>query len=315
MNEKKSAIMPLALRRRKSDNFNQHLLNVPYDKEYNYLGIVFVLTLQFDITLRKSSALVREMNNYGVLKQGNLSANHRLSIWNTYFSSKLAYPLLALSLMNKTATKKVSSQIAMSVKRCLGLNQCLEKEKLYTWLYELTPKEKAEFSLLRTVKKLISADYRIENLEFFINKITSCSKEDISGYIDGKTKLNALKSKLLENRAHKEGISNGKPFETLCSSDLDWLRFSSKELDIFRWKGKLCSLCNQPLSTNHLKACMGTLKDRDDIKCRTGIEAIDLMEDPSLLNAKPASIKKSLKSYVAGRISKMIHSAGGKATL
>ena len=123
------------------------------------------------------------MNNYGVLKQGNLSANHRLSIWNTYFSSKLAYPLLALSLMNKTATKKVSSQIAMSVKRCLGLNQCLEKEKLYTWLYELTPKEKAQFSLFRTVKKLISADYRIENLKFFINKISSCSKEDISGGI------------------------------------------------------------------------------------------------------------------------------------
>ena len=32
----------------------------------------------------------------------------------------------------------------MAIKKCLGLNTCLSSEKMYSWLFELTPKERAE---------------------------------------------------------------------------------------------------------------------------------------------------------------------------
>ena len=147
MNDK-SAILPLARRKAKNDEFNRCVLNVLYVRVYKYLGIVFDYTLKFDLSLRKVVKSVREMNNYRVLTQDNLSLNQKLSIWNTYFLSKLSYPLLVLSLLNKSAMKRVVSQMTVSIKNCLGLNRALSNQKLYTWIYGLTPVEKAELSLL-----------------------------------------------------------------------------------------------------------------------------------------------------------------------
>jgi len=58
LNAKKSAIMPLANRRSKKDNFvNKTLLDIPYVTEYKYLGITIDYTLRFDQTLKNTSKL------------------------------------------------------------------------------------------------------------------------------------------------------------------------------------------------------------------------------------------------------------------
>ena len=58
MNERKSAVLPLALRKSKKDNFNRNILNVPFVKEYKYLGIIFDYSLKFDSSLSKASKAV-----------------------------------------------------------------------------------------------------------------------------------------------------------------------------------------------------------------------------------------------------------------
>jgi len=78
LNEKKSAILPLALRKNKKDNFNKTLCNIPYVREYKYLGIIFDYTLKFESSLRNASSIVRQMNNYSILKQENLSIGKRI---------------------------------------------------------------------------------------------------------------------------------------------------------------------------------------------------------------------------------------------
>ena len=211
--------------------------------------------------------------------------------------------------------RKIMSRITAAIKSCLGLNKALSNDKLYTWLYELTPSERAQFSLLRTLRSLTIIKHKITNLEYFTNKITSCCKSDLNNYLQGKTKLKDLKLKVIKEKAKNEGILCGKPFETLYSNDLDWLRYSTKELDIFRWNGKTCFHCGLALNTEHLKTCIGTRKDRDDIKNLTGIEAEKVMDDPSLLNSEPDKNRKNLKSFVAGRISKMIHTAKSRGTM
>ena len=250
------------------------------------------------------------MNSYSILSQDNISITLKLSIWKTYFHSKLIYPLIVLCLMNKSSARKISSQISMSIKKCLGLHQSLSKEKLYAWLYELTPTERAEIFLLKTLKKLKKMNHRIRNESYFLNSIKSCEKDVIEKYMSDKININEIKESIMEKRAKEAGISNGKPFETICSNDLDWIRFTTKELDIYRWKGTTCSRCNKYLSTEHLKICVGMTKEREQIKLKTGIEASKILEDPSILNKRKKSEAKSLKSFVAGRISKMIHSAG-----
>ena len=277
-------------------------------KEYKYLGIVFDYSLKFDTSLKKVSKQVRAMNNYNVLTQDNLSITQKLNIWKTYFCSKLMYPLLILCITNNTAAKTISSQICISIKKCLGLNQCLPKEVLFTWLYELTPNERAELFLLRTLKKLMISKHKIRNREYLLSKITCCNKEEILDYMEDKIKLNQLKENIMKRKTNSAGISHGRPFETIYSKDLDWIRFSTKELDIFRWKNVLCNHCKSRLSTDHLKVCVGTSKERELITMKTGIEASEIFKDPSILNKRPDV--KTIKSFVAERISKMVHSAG-----
>ena len=273
------------------------------------MGLIFDYSLKFDSTLRKASNLVRYMNNYEVLTQRNLSISQKLAIWKTYFCSKLVYPLVILCLMNKSASQKVASQFSMSIKKCLGLHQSLPKEILFTWLYELMPNERAEIFVLRLVRKLQNKDHKTKNQDFFLSKISNCSKEEINKYLCGELKLHDIKESLLNKRAKAAGIRNGKPFETLCSNDLDWLHFTTKELDIYRWKGKTCNLCRGNLSTEHLITCVDLERDRKLIGSKTGVEASIVLEDPSILNKRPKLDAKNLKSFVAGRISKMIHSA------
>ena len=67
MNVRKSAVLPLALRKNKKDNFNHNILNVPLVREYKYLGIIFDYSLKFDSSLNKARRAVRTMNNYSVL--------------------------------------------------------------------------------------------------------------------------------------------------------------------------------------------------------------------------------------------------------
>jgi len=119
-----------------------------------------------------------------------------------------------------------------------------------------------------------------------------------------------LRIAILGNKSKREGLSNGKPFETLCTKDLDWFKFSTKEINIYRWKNAICYFCKGKLNTDHLKTCRGTEREREIIKNKTGVEAVKLLEDPSILNSLPNNSRKSMKSFVAERVSKMIHSAG-----
>ncbi|HRP36753.1 MAG TPA: hypothetical protein PLS50_03005 [Candidatus Dojkabacteria bacterium] len=224
-------------------------------------------------------------------------------------------PLMVLNLMNKTTATQVSSQISMAIKRCLGVNQCLSKDKLYAWLYELTPLERAELSLLRLLKKLRKTKLPMKNIDYFLNKVTSCKREEMHEYFEDQTTLSKIKESILQNKTKTIGLKNGKPFESLNTSDLNWLRFTTKEIDIYRWKGKTCMYCNGNLSTDHLLICVGTKKDREDIKVSTGIDAGLILKDPSLLNEKKDKERKSLKSFVAKKISKMIFSAERRALL
>jgi len=160
------------------------------------------------------------------------------------------------------------------------------------------------------MKKLLKSNHHIKNKTYFLNSITSRDKEDVLKFLNDEIKINAIKEKLIDKRAKKAGIQNGKPFESISSKDLDWIRFTTKELDIFRWKGATCKLCKNYLSTEHIKICVGTESEREKIKLKTGYEASIILEDPSLLNKGPKHEVKNLRSFVAGRISKMIHSAG-----
>ena len=165
------------------------------------------------------------------------------------------------------------------------------------------------------MRKLLDIDLKIINLEYFIGTVRCCSIEDIFDCLQGEIKLSTLKAKVIKERAKKEGITHGKPFETMCSNDLDWLRLTTKELDIYRWRNKICLYCGLALNTEHLKTCIGTKTVREEIERITGIEAIKLMDDPSLLNPRPDTQRKKMKMLVAGRISKMVHSAKSRGTL
>ena len=167
-----------------------------------------------------------------------------------------------------------------------------------------------EIFILRLLKKLADMGHRTKNEKFFLSRVSSLPQESIEKYLNGKISIKEIKERTLDSKAKAAGILHGKPFETLCSNDVDWLRFTTKELDIYRWKGKVCNYCKEPLSTDHILNCMGLRSDREVIKLKTGIEAKIVLNDPSVLNKRAKSDAKSLKAFVAGRISKMIHSAG-----
>ena len=57
-------------------------------------------------------------------------------------------------------------------------------------------------------------------------------------------------------------------------------KFVTNEMDISRWKFKKCNLCQNNLTSGHLKNYPGTTKDRDEIEEKTGIDAIKILEDP-----------------------------------
>jgi len=198
----------------------------------------------------------------------------------------------------------------MSIKRCLGLHKALSREVLFAWLYELSPNERAEIFLLRILKKTQDLNFKIRNKNFFLNRISNCERDDVFRYLNEELSIKGIKEKLLLRRARTVGISYGKPFETLNTNDIDWIRFVSKELDIYRWKGKICSLCQQNLSTDHINSCEEIEINRVAIKTKTGIDAKLVLEDPSILNKRSKVDSKHLKSFGAGKISKMIHAAG-----
>ena len=126
--------------------------------------------------------------------------------------------------------------------------------------------------------------------------------------MDDKVKLNQLKDNIMKRNNNSAGISHGRPLEAIFSKDLDWFPFSTKELDLFRWKNVLCNDRKSRLSIDHLKVCVGTSNERELITMRTGIEATEIFKDPSILNKRPDV--KSIKSFIAERISKMVHFAG-----
>ena len=133
--------------------------------------------------------------------------------------------------------------MSMAIKKCLGLNRCLSQQKMYAWLYELTPNERAELYLLRNLKKLIDFGHKIENMDYYVNTLSNCSENEAKEYLEGNKKLKDLRIAMLGNKSKKEGLSNGKPFETLCTKDLDWFKFSTKEIDMYRWKNAICYFC------------------------------------------------------------------------
>ena len=106
VNTKKSAILPLAKTKRKTDKFDKSILNVPYVTTYKYLGITFDYTMKFRQTLENTTKIVRNMNNYKVLGKSNMSLTQRLQICKTYFHSKILYPLMVLSMINKISADK-----------------------------------------------------------------------------------------------------------------------------------------------------------------------------------------------------------------
>jgi len=164
LNSKKSAVMPLANKKSKKDRFsNKKLLDVPYVVKYKYLGINIDYTMNFTSTLKETSKLISNWDKHQILGYKILSVTQKLSIWKTYFMSKQKNPIITLILLSKSSLKKISSQTSMSIKKCLGINHKLEKEKLFGWLNELTPVEIAEIALLRTLRKLIKIEMKPVN--------------------------------------------------------------------------------------------------------------------------------------------------------
>jgi len=91
----------------------------------------------------------------------------------------------------------------MSIKKCLGLNQSLSKESLYTWLYELTPIERAELFLMRTLEKLLKTDHKIKNEAYLLSRINCCKKEELEKYLEDKMRIEEIKEKIVDRRAKK----------------------------------------------------------------------------------------------------------------
>ena len=87
-----------------------------------------------------------------------------------------------------------------------------------------------------------------------------------------------MKKSIIEKRSLKKGISNGKPFETLCTKDLDWLRMTIKELDIFKWKNAICYFCTKNSLRNTSKSVQSTKREMEKIKKKTGLEDAELLK-------------------------------------
>ena len=76
----------------------------------------------------------------------------------------------------------------------------------------------------------MKTNHRIRNEFYFQYK--SCEKDFIEKCTSDKININEIKESIAEKRAREAGISNGKPFETICSKVLDWIRFTTIELEI-----------------------------------------------------------------------------------
>jgi len=146
------------------------------------------------------------------------------------------------------------------------------------------PIELAEVTLLRIIRKLGEIDLRPTNLDFFMQKISDVPLSTTTSYIEGKISRKQIKEALLLERSKEIGLRNGKPLETLNVSDIEWLKFASGELDIFRWKNQKCSFCLGNLSTNHLLTCVETKKVREEIENRVGEKAEIALTDPTVFN-------------------------------
>jgi len=221
----------------------------------------------------------------------------------------MLYPIIALNLLCKSKADSITSKVSTSIKNLLGLNPSLAREKLYGWLHELTPQEKADLSLLRTIKKLIKAELPLQNHEFLLGNIKNIPGDMIVSYLQDETSIGLIKDELLMKRSQAMGLTAGKPFETLNAPDLNWLKLATKELDIYRWKDKLCAHCELKLTTEHLLTCRGTKDERDKIKEKIGDLSEKVLFDPSVLNSLDKNKRKNTKSFIANKISTMILSA------
>ena len=114
INNKKSAILPLAKKASNKDNFKREVLDIPFTKSYKYLGLVFDYTMDFKETLVKTTRDVSMMKNHMVFGSIGMSLTQKINLWKTYFYSKLLYPLVLLSLMRKTAARRITSKISLS---------------------------------------------------------------------------------------------------------------------------------------------------------------------------------------------------------
>jgi len=82
-------------------------MNISFVSQYKYLGIVVDYTMGFKTTLMNVTKNVRGMLQYKVFGNIGMSLTQRLTIWRTYFYSKILYPLVVLILLNKTAVNNI----------------------------------------------------------------------------------------------------------------------------------------------------------------------------------------------------------------
>ena len=88
------------------------------------------------------------------------------------------------------------------------------------------------------------------------------------------------------------------------------VQLATGDLDLYRWKGKKCLLCESDLDTTHVLTCDGTSEVRTGIEGLCKIRAERVIKDPSLLNKLPKCKRKNVKPLIADRVT-MIRSVGG----
>jgi len=222
---------------------------------------------------------------------------------------------MTIKLINPTAATKIETRISMCFKKCLGLNKKLSRKKLYGWIQEFTPSQRADFTILRTMVKLDHIGLKLHNATLIYKRLTTIPEDIKIEYLEGKITIKTLKDIVEKARDNETGINHGKAFLFLDQHTSEWFRWITDDFEHFRWKNKECSLCKEALETKHLTECPLLNHDRDKIEAITGIKAELLTTDPSLLNTLKKRHRTDMQKKIADIIKFMIQKITPKAEL
>jgi len=208
----------------------------------------------------------------------------RLEAWKTYFYFKLLYPLMALRLMNPSQSLLIDSRISMSFKKCIGLNKKLPKKKLYGWIQELTPIQRADLAILRITTKLRRLGPKIQNEDDFHRKLQSIPPELKLLLFKGKFSIKRMKNETEKSRDIETGIKYGRAFGVLDEFTTEWCHWISGDLKSLDGRDKKCNRCQVQLDTRHPLNCIKLEQYRIQIEEFPGFGVSKILTDPFILN-------------------------------